>query len=213
MIHATTSMAIARALTWPLEPTEIGRSRELAAVAVSGALAASVLAAPSGATEIAQRLDLRGVVDGTTVRPGVEFEAGGFRPLAAEPTLMSRILDLAGLSARQWAEVLGVSHTTIANWRAGDPSDLAKLKGVLAALEHAATFHGDLDTWLIALVPGLQVRPLDLLAEGRVRAFRGAVRARVGAEPAIARDELAELVKQDPAWPVREVVSVDGERA
>ena len=99
---------------------------------------------------------------------GVELET---RPR----TRMGRIRALAPLALRQWAEVFHVSHSAIRDWEKQE-TERDKLDQVLELMREAGTRRSDLSAWLVQDVPSLGVRPLDLLAADRWRAFRGAMR-------------------------------------
>jgi transcriptional regulator with XRE-family HTH domain len=112
---------------------------------------------------------------------------------------MARIRSLAGLSLREWADVFDVTHTTIKHWTASEP-DRPKLERVLAALEQASRYRSDLSGWLMASVPGTELRPIDLLREERWRAFDGAVHSQPAEAMTISAEELRRLRRLDESW-------------
>ena len=175
-------------------------------VAALAALGGGLLANDTG-TRIDHRTDLRFFVPGTRF---VEYGSPARVQPFVEPTRMERIAKLAGLSRRQWATVFGVSHTMIGQWTRQEP-DRPELDSVLAALEDAYRYHPDLKRWLMAPLPGMQRRPIDLLQSRNWRAFRGAIRARQAPPPALGPAELLERRQADVSWAVAEpaIVSAD----
>jgi hypothetical protein len=121
-------------------------------------------------------------------------------------TRMQRILDLSQLSERTWAKVLGKTHPTIGNWKVVDPpSETERLAQISEALDYALRRRGGLRIWLETPLPGLTLKPLDLIAKGRLRAFRGAVHARPASKPDITSPELLDRLRLGVGWPVAEV--------
>jgi hypothetical protein len=82
--------------------------------------------------------------------------------------------------------VFEVSHTRIKQWADGEEPDRPKLDRILNALSD----HRDMRTWLTTAVPGMDMRPLDLLRDERWRAFRGAIRARSAPAVTVSPEEL-----------------------
>jgi hypothetical protein len=152
-------------------------------------------------TRVIERLDYRLVIEGTSLQT-VQVE-GPVTPFQT-PTRMARIRALAPLSLRDWATVFGVSHSAIKQWADGDEPDRAKLDRVLGALTEAAARQPDLPRWLIASLPGMQVRPLDLLRDDRWRAFRGAIRTRSAPPVGIAPEEVLRRRRAQVSWAVPE---------
>jgi DNA-binding transcriptional regulator YiaG len=182
--------------------TSLGAPTRGRRAALGGAIALSILTAPGLGTAIDTRTDLTGVLNGTTLRGDVHLQ-GGHREGTRE-TLMRRIRAISGVSQRQWASILGVSHPTVGNWESRNPPDTNRLAAVLDVLEQARRFHGDVGTWLTSALPGIDERPLDLLASERYRAFRGALRAGITSTPAMSAEERRARIKSDMSWPVPE---------
>ncbi len=156
-------------------------------------------------TRVIDRLDYRAAIEGTSLT-AVDVE-GPIVPFRA-PTRMARIRWLAPLSFREWAAVFGVSHSAIKQWADGDEPDRDKLDRVLGAITEAATHQPDLGRWLMSPVPGMEVRPVDLLREDRWRAFRGAIRARRAPAVSIAPEELVRRRRAQVSWAVPEPATV-----
>jgi hypothetical protein len=165
-----------------------------------------------------KRKILRGVVvdEGTRVVPRRDFRAliagtslnsilvdGPIEPFAAA-SRMARIRALAPLSYRDWAGVLGVSHSAVKQWADGPEPARDELDRVLAALSEASRYHADLPSWLTSPLPGMAKRPLDLLSEGRWRAFRGAIRTREAPTVALPPEDLARRREKQASWAVAE---------
>lgn len=166
-----------------------------------GGLAAVLSSAPSlevdsGTRVIAQR-DVRALVQGTTLH---SFEFDGPIVPFIKPTRMAKIRALAPLSLRDWAPVVGKSHTTVSAWAAGEEPNEPKLDQILTALDEASRYHADLRTWLTSPLPGMSTRPVDLLRESRWRAFRGAVRSGQASTPQITPNELIERRRGKLSW-------------
>ena len=178
----------------------------LAVFGVVGALLGGVVA--DQGTRVVDRLDYRPIIEGTslnTVRvegPVVAFET---------PTRMARIRALAPLSFREWASVFGVSHSAIKQWVDGEDPGREKLDRVLGALTEASAYQPDLDSWLISRLPGMELRPVDLLREDRWRAFRGAIRARPAPDVKVGADELVRRRRAQVSWAVPEPTTVPDE--
>jgi hypothetical protein len=126
---------------------------------------------------------------------------------------MARIRALAPLSLRDWAPVFGVSHSAIKQWADGEEPDRAKLDRVLGALTEAGGHQPNLARWLNAPLPGMQVRPLDLLRDDRWRAFRGAVRTRSAPAVTVAPGELVARRQAQVSWAVPEPATVADDEA
>jgi hypothetical protein len=172
-------------------------------------LGASFLATPviDYGTRVVDRLDYSSTMRGTALAP-IRVE-GPVVPFQT-PTRMARIRALAPLSLRDWAEVFGVSHSAVKQWIDGDEPAREKLDLVLDALNAASAHHANLATWLTVSLPGMEVRPLDLLRDERWRAFRGAIRARSAPTPSIAINELLRRRRAEVSWGVPEpAVTVD----
>lgn len=159
-------------------------------------------------TRVVDRLDYRSVMNGTSLA-SVHVE-GPLIPFMA-PTRMARIRSMAPLSLREWAPVFGVSHSAIKQWADGDEPNREKLDRVLGAISEARAHHPDLKGWLTTGLPGMDVRPLDLLRENRWRAFRGAIRARSAPAVDIAPDELVRHRRAQVSWAVPEPLTVADE--
>ncbi len=160
-----------------------------------GAKAAHLLEVDAG-TRAGERTDVRALMNGTWVeRLSVD---GSVEPVVGF-SRMARIRSLAGLSLREWADVFDVTHTTIKHWTASEP-DRPKLERVLAALEQASRYRSDLSGWLMASVPGTELRPIDLLREERWRAFDGAVHSQPAEAMTISAEELRRLRRLDESW-------------
>jgi hypothetical protein len=178
----------------------------LALFGAVGALIGGVIA--DEGTRVVDRLDYRPIIEGTslnTVRvegPVVAFQI---------PTRMARIRALAPLSFRDWASVFGVSHSAIKQWVDGDEPDREKLDRVLGALTEASAYQPAVGRWLTSPLPGMELRPVDLLREDRWRAFRGAIRARSAPAVNIAADELVRRRRAQVSWAVPEPTTVPDE--
>lgn len=180
------------------------RSTALLPVLAAGiALLGSGVVADQG-TRPTQRYDIRRLVEGTSipaVRVGLEGPLTPFRV----PTRMARIRALATLSYREWAPVFGVSHSAIKQWVDGEEPEREKLDRVLAALDRAAGHRSDLSTWLVGALPGMRLRPLDLLRDDRWRAFEGALRVRPSRAVTLSGDELVRRRREEVSWGVDEL--------
>jgi hypothetical protein len=152
-------------------------------------------------TRVGARYDYRSIMEGTTLtRISVE---GPVEPFTTA-SRMARIRALAPLSFREWAPVFDVSHTRIKQWADGEEPDRPKLDRILNALSEASVLHRDLRTWLTTAVPGMDVRPLDLLRDERWRAFRGAIRARNAPSVTVPTEELMRRRRAQSSWVVAE---------
>lgn len=182
-------------------PLTLDARRGTALVTVLG-LGASFLAAPviDQGTRVIDRLDYRSAMAGTSLT-AVQVE-GPVIPFQT-PTRMARIRALAPLSLRDWGEVFGVSHSAIKQWADSEPAR-EKLDRVLGALSEASAHHADLARWLVAPLPGMQIRPLDLLRDDRWRAFRGAIRTRPAPTVTMAPDQLLRRRQAQASWAVPE---------
>ncbi len=152
-------------------------------------------------TRVTDRLDYRPVIDGTSLQ-NVRVE-GPVTPFQAA-TRMAHIRALAPLSLRDWASVFGVSHSAIKQWADGEEPNREKLDRVLGALTEAAAYQSNLAGWLITPLPGMELRPLDLLRDDRWRAFRGAIRTRSAPSVSIAPAELVRRRRAQVSWAVVE---------
>jgi len=158
--------------------------------------------AVDGGTRIVERTDYRPVIEGTSLR---SYRVEGPVTPFHTPTRMAQIRALAPLSMREWATVFGVSHSAIKQWAdRSDPPARDKLDRVLGALQSASAHQPDLAAWLTAPLPGMEVRPLDLLREERWRAFRGAIRTRSAPAVDIDPDELVRRRRAQINWAVPE---------
>ena len=178
-------------------PTPIG-TRLLPIIGVTAALLGAVV---DEGTRVTERLDYRPVIVGTSLKT-VHVE-GVVIPFQ-EPTRMARIRALAPLSLREWAAVFEVSHSAVKQWADGDEPDRDKLDRVLAALSEASAHQSDLQRWLKTPLPGMELRPVDLLRENRWRAFRGAVRVRSAPALSVSPDELVRRRQMQVSWAVPE---------
>lgn len=152
-------------------------------------------------TRVVARYDYRPLIEGTTLtRVTVEGPVEPFQ----RPTRMARIRAIAPLSFREWASVFGVSHSAVKQWADGEEPERAKLDRILNALSEAMIYHHDLAGWLTASLPGMNVRPLDLLRDERWRAFRGAMRARAAPEVTVTPEELLRRRRAQSSWVVAE---------
>lgn len=152
-------------------------------------------------TRVVDRLDYRAAIEGTSLT-AVQVE-GPVVPFLA-PTRMARIRSVAPLSLREWATVFGVSHSAIKQWADGEEPDREKLNRVLGAVNEAAARRPDLSHWLTTQLPGMDMRPVDLLREDRWRAFRGAIRAHSAPSVSVAPDELVRRRQAQVSWAVLE---------
>jgi len=182
-----------------------GRLGSAARAAVAVLLVGPLTGAGQGSaagTHIAAHTDVRPLVAGTRL-----YDIAVEGPLVpfTRPTRMARIRELAPLSLREWAIVLGVSYTTVQKWVLREPPRREKLTAVHEALELAARLHGDLVTWLRTPLLDTQVAPLDLLREERWRAFDGALRVRAVAPPTIDSGELLRRRHAEVSWATAEV--------
>lgn len=160
-------------------------------------------------TRVVSRQDYRPVIEGTSLKTvRVEGPITPFQTL----TRMARIRALAPLSFRHWAPVFGVSHSAIKQWADGDEPARSKLDRVLGALSEATLHQPNLAVWLVTSLPGMQVRPLDLLREEHWRAFRGAIRTRSSPGVAVATEELARRRRAQVSWAVPEPATVADDR-
>jgi hypothetical protein len=157
-------------------------------------------------TRIVTRSNYRSFIEGTTL---FSVDVDGAVVPFERPTRMARIRALAPLSFREWAPVFGVSHAAVKQWADGDEPDREKLDRVLNALSEAAVRHPDLVSWLVAPLPGMDVRPLDLLRDDRWQAFRGAIRAESAPTVSTTPEELIRRRRAQAAWavPERQVIA------
>ncbi len=121
----------------------------------------------------------------------------------ANPTPMQRIIDVAPLSRRTWADVFAVSPNAIQKWTRSEPNR-PKVDQVLVLLERASLYHADLNGWLGRPVGRSGVTPLTLLRDSHWRAFEGAVRTQRPAAPQIGAAELLSRRRAQLPWAVPE---------
>jgi hypothetical protein len=187
-------------LTDPVRSIELSGTKIVSTLLVGGVALIGVGGVESVSVDRGTRLsplrDVRQTLVGTTLND-LRVQAGG-EPFA-RPTRMDQLNALAPLSFREWGPVFGVSHTTIGLWADKDPGH-AKLDLVLEALREASFFHRDLAAWLRTPVPGMNVRPLDLLRENRWRAFRGAIRTAMTPAVTLSADELRTRREAEVSW-------------
>jgi hypothetical protein len=152
-------------------------------------------------TRVVARYDYRSIMEGTTLtKITVEGPLEPFKTASR----MARIRALAPLSFRDWAPVFEVSHTRIKQWADGEEPDRPKLDRILNALSEASVYHRDMRTWLTTVVPGMDVRPLDLLRDERWRAYRGAIRARSAPAVTVPPEELMRRRRVQSSWVMAE---------
>lgn len=154
-------------------------------------------------TTIHARTDIRAYMSSTTLQPRIVVE-GSVQPFVS-PTYMRRLRTLSGLSQRRWASLLGVTHPTVRSWEVSDPQDTTKLALILSGLEQAKRVRGDLPRWVDEEIDGMALKPIELLAAGRMRAFRGAVNARTTHAPATDEGVMRARAKSEMTWPVPEI--------
>ncbi len=183
------------------------RGTALLPLIVSGAAALGGVVSDEG-TRVVARADYRPMIEGTSLQT-VRIE-GPVTPFQT-PTRMARIRALAPLSFRDWAPVFGVSHSAIKQWADGDEPSRDKLDRVLAALSEASIHQRDLAAWLAVPLPGMQMRPLDLLLDEQWRAFRGAIRTRAAPAVAVTPEELERRRRAQVSWVVAEPATVADE--
>jgi hypothetical protein len=159
-------------------------------------------------TRVVVRYDYRPIIEGTSLtKVSVEGPIEPFR----KPTRMMRIRAIAPLSYRDWGSVFGVSHSAVKQWADGEEPDRPKLDRILNALSEASIHHRDLAAWLTTPLPGMEIRPMDLLRDERWRAFRGAMRARSALPVTVAPEELARRRRAQSSWVVAEPATVADE--
>jgi hypothetical protein len=176
-----------------------GRSSTLLPLLLSGAAALGGLT--EAGTTVVHRHDYRPVIASTR-----NFEVRVEGPMApfATPTRMALIRGLAPLSLREWAAVFGVSHSAVKQWADGEEPNRDKLDRVLGALNEASGYHADLARWLTSALPGMEIRPLDLLRNDRWRAFKGAIRTRTAPAVTETAEELQRRRRNQVSWAVPE---------
>lgn len=191
--------------TGPIPPpivlpgTSLSRSALLTGALIVGSALGGSAVGPAVAdpgTRIGLYTDVAALAHSTSLQ-SVELD-GPFVPFI-QRTTMAQINGLAPLSLREWGRVFGVSHTSISAWMKEDPADREKLGTVLGALEAART-KPQLERWLLAPLQGIDVRPIDLLRDGRWRAFRGALVARAAAPATLSSEELAARRRAETSW-------------
>lgn len=186
------------------EGTRLNERTEIKSVAALLGGAADV----DDGTRVAVRYDYRPMIEGTSLaRVIVE---GPIQPFH-RPTRMARLRAVAPLSLRDWAYVLDVSHSAVGQWVENEPPERRNLDRILDALTEARAHHSDVASWLAARLPGMGVRPMDLLREERWRAFRGAMRARSAPSVTLSPDELMHRRREQASWVVAEPATVADE--
>lgn len=164
----------------------------------AAAMAGGAPAQAAPGTQVTERYDLRGGV-GTTLSSPVVFE-GPFTPVV-QPTRMAKVRDLAPeVTMKEWGEVFGVSRQTVNAWLATEPKSRPELDDVVASLNQAATFHTGVGRWLRSPVPGMDIKPIELLRSKRWRAFHGAVRAQAAPATNLAANTLMERRRAEVSW-------------
>jgi transcriptional regulator with XRE-family HTH domain len=158
-------------------------------------------------TGVSPRTDLR-VFAGRTQLDSVEVP-DRVEPFT-QPTRVELLISLSGLSQRQLASVLGVSHTLVGQWVRSEP-DRPELSQILEAAQKAGRYHADLKNWLVQPVSGTRITPLDLLRAKNWRAFEGAIRAKPAASPSAPASDLLASRMAEVSWAMAEpsVASVD----
>jgi hypothetical protein len=177
--------------------TTAAASRVAALAGIGGGL----LANDTG-TRVMHRADLRALAGGTRLE---SYDTSGTLQPFMQPTRAERILSLTGLSQRQLAVVLGVSHTIVGHWTHYEP-DRDELTEILGVVENARRYHPDLKQWLRAPVPGTDMTPLSLLKARNWRALQGAIRAKAAPPPRLSSDELLARRQTEVSWALAEPV-------
>jgi hypothetical protein len=149
-------------------------------------------------TRASARIDLVAASTETSIRRLLLDSNTKFGDRAVK-TRMLRIIELAPLSLRAWAEVFGVSHGAITKWRSSEP-DRPEIALVLEMLERAAREHGELAQWLQQPLASTSVTPLQLLSQQRWRAFLGAIKTASAPAPDLARETLERLRRERLPW-------------
>lgn len=188
---------------------DLFRQKPAATAACVAALAGfgdGLLANDSG-TSVTRRADLRTIAYGTQF---VSYEAAGTVQPFVQPTRAERILNLTGLSQRQLAALLGVSHTLVGQWTHSEP-DRPELTEVLGIVEEARRYHPDLRQWLSEPTLGTDISPLELLKARNWRALHGAIRAKPAPTPRLSPDELLANRRTEASWALAEppIPSID----
>ncbi len=158
-------------------------------------------------TRIADRTDLTHLIQQTSL---TRFAVDTPVISLAEPTRMQRILRIAPLSRRAWADVFDVSPNAVQKWTRTDP-ERDKLSQVLAMLEQASRHHADVDAWLAQPVGRSSVTPLELLRDERWRAFAGAVRTQTAPRPQVTAEDLHRRRRDQLPWASPEPVMTSDE--
>ena len=200
MATVTKHTDLDRPAGFDLLPTASRGTGLMTVLTVTGAAMLGGVVTDEG-TRIVERTDVRPAIDGTSLR-SVRVE-GPLTPFQT-PTRMAQIRALAPLSLRDWATVFGVSHSAVKQWADSEEPAREKIDRVLGALQTAAAHQPDLAAWLSASLPGMQVRPLDLLRDERWRAFRGAIRTRSAPTASMAPEELVRRRRAQTSWAVPE---------
>ncbi|MGO9754636.1 MAG: hypothetical protein ACLP8S_00335 [Solirubrobacteraceae bacterium] len=190
--------------TVPRSDLDLFRRSSAAATAACIAALAGVgggLLANDTGTRVMLRADLRALAGGTRLE-SYETTNGTVRPFV-QPTRTERILSLTGLSQRQLAAVLGVSHTLVGNWTQSEPNR-DELTEILGVIEHARRYHPDLKRWLLAPVPGTDITPVTLLKARNWRALQGAIRAKAAPPPSLSSEALLARRQREVSWALAE---------
>lgn len=185
----------------------VGRGTAILPLLLTGATLLSGVVSDDG-TRVERRTDYRPAIEATSLNSfRVEGPVVPFRA----PTRMARIRAVAPLSYRDWAPVFGVSHAAIKQWVDGEEPQRNKLDRVLGALHEAAIHRADIPRWLVSELPGMGIRPLDLLRDDRWRAFRGAIRTRYAPSVDLEPTELTRRRQAQVSWASPEPVAVTDE--
>ncbi len=154
-------------------------------------------------TRLSWRVDLTECLTNTSL---ISCRSEEFPKPPAPPSSMAQIAAIAPLSLRRWATVFGVSQTAIRNWLTSNPNSterLAHLNEILSLVREAARRRRDVSRWLVERLPDSDFTPADLLAEGRTRAFLGAMRMS-GPQPKPQEHDLLEARRDRLPWAIPE---------
>jgi hypothetical protein len=157
-------------------------------------------------TRALTRIDLTAPSNETSIRRLVIDTNTRVREFSRS-TRMRRIIDLAPLSLRLWAAVFKVSHSSISKWTALDP-ERPELTVALELLERAARRHSDLESWLQAPVGSTSLTPLELLTDGRWRAFAGAIGTAAAPAPELDAAVLRALRRGGLPWAIQDTPGI-----
>jgi hypothetical protein len=160
-------------------------------------------------TRASARIDLVAASTETSIRR-LLLDSNTKLGVHAVKTRMLRIIELAPLSLREWAEVFGVSHGAITKWRSSEP-DRPEIALVLEMLERAVREHGELAQWLRQPLASTSVTPLQLLSQQRWRAFLGAIKTASAPAPDLARETLERLRRERLPWAVPDAPGLPAE--